>query len=67
MGIQLKKRTKGSKGWWNGSLSSKGFGVSGTVKLGKNVTLNTGDLSGNRKTKSRLTINLGGGVKYVIY
>jgi hypothetical protein len=67
MGFQIKKRTKGSKSWLNGSLSSKGVGVSGSVKLGKNITWNTGDLTGNKKTKSRVTLNLGGGLKYVIY
>lgn len=67
MGIQVRKRTKGKSGWWNGSYSSKGVGVSGSVKAGKNVTYNTGDLSGNKKTPSRLTVNLGNGVKWVSY
>ncbi len=67
MGFQIKKRSKGKSTWINTSLSSRGLGISGSVKLGKNVTWNTGDLSGNKKNKSRLTVNIGGGMKYVIY
>ena len=67
MGLQVRKRTKGKDGWINGSYSSKGIGVSGSVKAGKNVTYNTGDLSSNRKTPSRLTVNLGNGIKWVSY
>lgn len=66
MGLQVRKRTKGSKGWWNGSYSKKGAGVSGSVKVASNVTYNTGDLL-NGKTGSRLTINLGNGIRYVSY
>lgn len=67
MGLQVRKRTKGKSGWLNGSYSSKGVGVSGSVKAGKNVTYNTGDLSSNRKTPSRLTVNLGNGIRWVSY
>lgn len=67
MGLQIRKRTKGKDGWLNGSYSSKGVGVSGSVKAGKNVTYNTGDLSSNRKTPSRLTVNFGNGIKWVSY
>jgi hypothetical protein len=66
MGFQVRKRTKGKSGWLNGSYSSKGVGASGSVKLGKNVTLNTGDVV-NGKTPSRLTINFGNGFRYVAY
>jgi len=66
MGLQVRKRTKGKNGWWNGSYSSKGAGVSGSAKVSKNVTYNTGDIL-NGKTKPRLTINLGNGVRYVHY
>lgn len=67
MGLQVRKRTKGKDGWLNGSYSSKGVGVSGSVKAGKNVTYNTGDLSSNRKTPSRLTVNFGNGIRWVSY
>ena len=66
MGLQVRKRTKGKSGWLNGSYSRKGAGVSGSVKINKNVTYNTGDVL-NGKTKPRLTINLGNGVRYVHY
>lgn len=66
MGLQVRKRTKGKNGWWNGSYSRKGAGVSGSVKVHKNVTFNTGDIL-NGKNKARLTINLGNGVRYVKY
>lgn len=66
MGLQVRKRTKGKDGWWNGSYSNKGAGVSGSVKVASNVTYNTGDLL-NGKTGSRLTINLGNGIRYVSY
>lgn len=66
MGLQVRKRTKGKNSWWNGSYSEKGVGVSGSGKLSSNVTINTGDLI-NGKTPSRVTVNLGGGVRYVAY
>jgi len=66
MGLQVRKRTKGKSGWWNGSYSRRGAGVSGSAKIGKNVTYNTGDIL-NGKTKPRLTINLDNGVRYVHY
>lgn len=66
MGFQVRKRTKGKSGWWNGSYSKKGVGASGSVKLASNVTWNTGDLI-NNKTPSRLTINFGNGIRYVSY
>ena len=66
MGLQVRKRTKGNSGWLNGSYSRRGAGVSGSVKINKNVTYNTGDVL-NGKTKPRLTINLGNGVRYVHY
>lgn len=66
MGLQVRKRTKGKKSWWNGSYSRKGAGASGTVKLSDNVTWNTGDLI-NGKTKQRVTINMGNGVRWVWY
>jgi hypothetical protein len=66
MGLQVRKRTKGKNGWWNGSYSKRGVGASGTVKVSSNVTYNTGDLLGN-KNSSRLTINFGNGIRYVSY
>lgn len=66
MGLQVRKRTKGKSSWWNGSYSSKGVGASGSVKLGKNVTWNTGDII-NGKTKQRVTVNFGNGYRWVWY
>ena len=66
MGLQVRKRTKGKTGWVNGSYSSRGAGASGSVKISKNVTYNTGDIL-NDKTKPRITFNLGNGVRYVKY
>lgn len=66
MGLQVRKRTKGKKSWWNGSYSRKGAGASGSVKLSDNVTWNTGDLL-NSKTKQRVTVNMGNGVRWVWY
>lgn len=66
MGLQVRKRTKGKKSWWNGSYSRKGAGASGSVKLSDNVTWNTGDLV-NGKTNQRVTVNMGNGVKWVWY
>lgn len=66
MGLQVKKRTKGKSGWMNGSYSKKGVGVSGSVKVSKDVTYNTGDVV-NGKTPPRLTVNLGNGYKWVSY
>lgn len=66
MGLQVRKRTKGKNGWWNGSYSNKGVGASGSVKVGSNVTYNTGDLI-NGKTPSRLTVNFGNGIRWVSY
>jgi len=67
MGYQWRKRSKSKGSWWNGSYSKKGFGVSGSIKLSDSVTWNTGDLSKNNKTPSRLTMNMGGGHRYVVY
>lgn len=66
MGFQVRKRTKGKSGWWNGSYSRKGVGASGSVKVGDNVTWNTGDLI-NGKTNQRVTVNLGNGMRWVWY
>lgn len=66
MGFQIRKRTNGKKGWWNGSYSRKGVGASGSVKLSDNVTWNTGDIL-NGKTNQRVTVNLGNGLRYVWY
>lgn len=64
MGLRIRKRTKGSKTWLNGSISKKGAGLSGSYKIADNITWNTGDLL-NGKTSSRLTVNLGNGVTWV--
>lgn len=66
MGLQVRKRSKGKKSWWNGSYSRKGVGASGSVKLSDNVTWNTGDFI-NGKSRSRVTINFGNGYRYVWY
>jgi hypothetical protein len=66
MGLQVRKRTKGKSGWLNGSYSRKGVGASGSIKPSENITYNTGDLI-NGKIPSRLTINLGNGIRYVSY
>lgn len=55
MGFQFRKRTKGTTGWLNFS----GSGVSASIKLAKNVTVNLG------KNGSRGTVNFGHGLRYV--
>lgn len=63
MGFQVRKRTKGKNSWQNFSYSKKGgFKTSTSVKSGQ-VTYNTGNLLGKRK--SRVTVNLGNGARYV--
>lgn len=54
MGLQIRKRTKGSKSWFNFSKS----GVSHSSKIG-NVTTTVGTRG------TRMTVNLGNGVRYV--
>lgn len=59
MGLRWRKRTKGSKSWWNFSASkSGGLGASFSFKMG-NITANVG--SGGRR---RVTMNLGNGLVY---
>ena len=55
MGFQVRRRTKGKKGWLNFS----GSGVSASVKLTPNITMNLGSRG------TRTTVNLGGGMRYV--
>lgn len=59
MGLRWRKRTKGSKSWWNFSASkSGGLGTSFSFKMG-DITANIG--SGGRR---RVTMNLGNGLVY---
>lgn len=67
MGLFFRKRTKGKKGWFNFSASEgNGVSASGSFKVGKDVTVNTGSVGGKRKRKSSITINLGNGIKWKI-
>lgn len=67
MGLQVRKRSKGSRSWFNGSYSkSRGVGTSGSVKVADNVTYNTGNLL-KPDSKSRITVNLGEGFRWVFY
>lgn len=54
MALQIRKRTKGSKSWFNFSKS----GVSHSSKVG-NVTTTMGARG------TRMTVNIGNGVRYV--
>jgi len=54
MGLQIRRRSKGSKSWFNYSKS----GISHSSKMG-NVTTNIGPRG------VRTTVNLGHGVRYV--
>lgn len=57
MGLRWRKRTKGSKSWWNFSASKRrGLGASFSFKMG-DITANFG--SGGRR---RVTMNLGHGL-----
>lgn len=67
MGLQVRKRTKGKDGWLNGSYSKRGPRASASVKAASNVTYNTGNLLGGKGHPSRLTVNLGNGVRWVSY
>jgi hypothetical protein len=59
MTFSFRKRTKGKSSWLNFSASKgRGFGVSGSTKLAKNVTANYG------RDGLRTTFNLGNGVRY---
>ena len=55
MGFQFRRRTRGKKGWLNFS----GSGVSASVKLTPNITMNLGSRG------TRTTVNFGGGFRYV--
>ena len=55
MGFQFRRRTRGKKGWLNFS----GSGVSASVKLTPNITMNLGSKG------TRTTVNFGGGFRYV--
>lgn len=68
MGLQVRKRTKGKDGWVNGSYSKRGAHASVSVKPASNITYNTGSLLGGKyKRPSRLTVDLGNGVRWVSY
>lgn len=67
MGLQVRKRTKGKDGWLNGSYSQRGARASVSVKPASNVTYNSGNILGGKGHPSRLTINLGNGIKWVSY
>ena len=63
MGLQVRRRTKGKTSWQNFSYSKKGgVRTSTSIKSGQ-VTYNTGNELGKRKP--RVTVNLGGGARYV--
>ena len=60
MGFQLRGRTNGKSSWLNYSSSpSKGLRGSLSVKVSKNITTNFSN------GKSRVTLNLGNGLKWV--
>ena len=63
MGLQVRRRTKGKNSWQNFSYSKKGGVRTSTSIQSGQVTYNTGNLLGKRK--SRVTVNLGGGARYV--
>lgn len=63
MGLQVRRRTKGKTSWQNFSYSKKGGARTSTSVKSGQVTYNTGNLLGKRK--SRVTVNLGGGARYV--
>ena len=63
MGLQVRRRTKGKTSWQNFSYSKKGGARTSTSIKSGQVTYNTGNLLGKRK--SRVTVNLGGGARYV--
>lgn len=68
MGVQIRKRTKGKNGWVNGSYSSRGAHASVSVKPTSNITYNSGSLLGGKyKRPSRLTVDLGNGIRWVSY
>lgn len=63
MGLQVRRRTKGKTSWQNFSYSKKGGARTSTSVKQGDITYNTGNLLGKRK--SRVTVNLGGGARYV--
>lgn len=63
MGLQVRRRTKGKTSWQNFSYSKKGGARTSTSVKSGQITYNTGNLLGKRK--SRVTVNLGGGARYV--
>ena len=63
MGLQVRRRTKGKTSWQNFSYSKKGGARTSTSIQSGQVTYNTGNLLGKRKP--RVTVNLGGGARYV--
>jgi hypothetical protein len=67
MGLQVRKRTKGKDGWLNGSYSKRGPKASVSVKPASNVTYNSGNILGGKGHPSRLTANLGNGIRWVSY
>lgn len=57
MGFSVRKRTKGKDSWLNFSFSKRGLNASHTMRFG-NTTINFGK-------KTRTTVNLGDGMRYV--